>query len=269
MIIGNKIKSIENMTMKHGDKRKVCVWWKAEHWCHGIAVGFTEGMLHSHRALSPWFPSCCWLLACLKFHSPGIIFRSLLFINAGILAMMSLTLFKTLQRLLGQKPLCLPQPWGSVGLLQCKRGPVKCTQLIRASSSLKCSALSTLYYPTLPTLPVAGLKRPCNLRGLPQPEIAGLNFRVSECLQHLPVSAGGVDGSFPIQVPNHVTELRRVARPPSFSTSLPASPSKQIVPEHASCTNYKDPSHELSVKCLGDLRWHGVMLCDTVYTHPC
>lgn len=141
MLIGNKIRSIENITMKHGDKRKVCVWWKSEQWCHGIAVGFTEGMLRSHRALSPQFPSYCGLLACFKFHSPGIIFRSLLFINAGILAMMSHTLFKTLQRLLGQKPLCLPQSWESVRLVQCKRGPVKCTQLIRTLSSLECLAL--------------------------------------------------------------------------------------------------------------------------------
>lgn len=141
MVIGNKIRSIENITVKHGDKRKVCVWWKSEQWRHGIAVGFMEGTLCSHGALSLQFPSCCELLACLKFHSPGIIFRSLLFINIGILAMMSHTLFKTPQRLLGQKPLCLPQSWESVRLVRCKRGPVKRLQLIRTLHSLKRSAL--------------------------------------------------------------------------------------------------------------------------------
>lgn len=73
---------------------------------------------------------------------------------------------------------------------------MKRTQLIKASGSLRCSALSTLYYPTLPALPVAGLTQLGNLRGLPRPEIAGLMFRVSECPR--PVPAGGVDGSFPI-----------------------------------------------------------------------
>lgn len=29
MFVGNKIRSIENITVKHGDKRKVCVWRKA------------------------------------------------------------------------------------------------------------------------------------------------------------------------------------------------------------------------------------------------
>lgn len=157
MFIGNKIKSIENITMKHGDKRKVCVWWNLSviSWNSRELYG---GMLQSHRAFCPWFPSCCSLFACLEFHSPGIIFSSLLFINAGILTVMSLTPFKTLQRLLGQKPLSPSVPRKPKTSSE-QEGSCEAHTADRMPGWLECLALGEYsVLPALPTFPAAGAK---------------------------------------------------------------------------------------------------------------
>lgn len=253
MFIGNKIRSIE--TTKHEDKRKVCVWWNSEQWCHGRAVGSMEGTLCSHGDLSLQFPSCRGLLACFKFHSPGIIFWSLLFINTGILAMMSHTLFKILQRLLGQKPLCLPQSWESVRLVRCKRGPVKRLQLIRTLSSLKCLALREHFScPTLPTLPAGGVKQLCNLRGPWWPESAVLIFSVQ--VPAVPACFSGSSQHFFTHLGCQPCYRASEGGKTSFLPQFPACfPSKQHQ-EHTSCVTCKHPS---SVKCLpgtcGDAEW--------------
>lgn len=177
MFIGNKIKSIENITMKHGDKRKVCVW------CNLSAIPWNSrelygGMLQSHRAFCPRFPSCCWLFACLEFHSPGIIFSSLLFINAGILTMMSLTPFKTLQRILGQKPLS-PSVLRKSKSSSEQEGSCEAHTADRMPGWLECLALGEYFVlPALATLPAAGAKQLHDSRGQPWPGVAALMVSV-------------------------------------------------------------------------------------------
>lgn len=56
--MGNKIESIETMSVIHGERKKVCFWW---HWYRGQRM---EEMMRSSRDAGPmflrhWFPFHC------------------------------------------------------------------------------------------------------------------------------------------------------------------------------------------------------------------
>lgn len=263
MFIGNKIKSIENITMKHGDKRKVCVW------CNLSAIPWNSrelygGMLQSYRAFCPRFPSCCWLFACLEFHSPGIIFSSLLFINAGILTMMSLTPFKTLQRILGQKPLS-PSVLRKSKSSSEQEGSCEAHTADRMPGWLECLALGEYFVlPALPTLPAAGAKQLHDSRGQPWPGVAALmvSVRVPVAPSCLNLKQGP---SSPTGVPSHAAELRRAGTSPSFCTPLPTSPSSR----QYWGTLLKWDAKISAINLLNASQAPAMLPNDTGYTWPC